>query len=471
MTEHLDFHEQIERSLADNIERKLRQERLPGLAIGVVLDQELVWSGGFGYADPAARRQPNADTISRVASITKTLTATAILQLRDEGLLSLDDPLAQHLPEFANAQPRAGSIPGVTIRRLLTHRSGLTTESPLPSWADLNFPSREAILAALPDTEVVIPQDSAFKYSNLAFAFLGEVVSRAAARPFVDYMQAEILGPLGMTSTVFELNDDLRPRFAVGYSPSLFEDELHAAPYVPLNGMSACGQLHSTVSDLAKWISQQFRTNADRGTSQVLNGSTLEEMHRPQYLEPDWSAGYCLGWRAIRVGNEVFLGHGGGIHGFASQILFSKPHQVGVICLANIWPYSGILDIAQDVIATAVSVKRDLESPVDAKVEPVGKTPNAWKKLLGTYIAAPGIPATIEFRDGDLWLCASPLHAYSLHAPTAIDPTETENRFRVRSGRAIGESAVFRTGSDGLIAGFDLGGFRYDKLYCGSMTD
>src|SRR6185295_18528925 len=117
----------------------------------------------------------------------------------------------------------------------------------------------------------------------------------------------------------------------------------------------ACGQLHSSVEDLARWLSLQFRTgDIPRGGAQVLSGATIAESHRPQYLEPDWSVGYCLGWRANRVGDHVFHGHGGGIYGYASYVLFSKVHKLGVICLANVWPHPGLFGLASQLATTII---------------------------------------------------------------------------------------------------------------------
>ena len=116
--------------------------------------------------------------------MTKTFTATAIVQLRDAGKLALDDPLVQHIPEFSQVQVRAGTLEGVTLRRMLTHRAGLATESPIDGWGALRFPTRDEVLAVLPATEVVIQQDSAWKYSNLAYGLLGEVIRRAADQPY-----------------------------------------------------------------------------------------------------------------------------------------------------------------------------------------------------------------------------------------------------------------------------------------------
>lgn len=453
-------------ALIPDIERLAQEQlvtyRLPGLALGIIRDQELVWSSGFGAADLDTGRRPDAHTIARVASITKTFTTTAIMQLRDAGRLSLEEPLLRHLPEFAQVRARAGTIEGVTIRRLLTHRSGLVTESPTRSWGALAFPTREEILACLPQTEITIPQDSAWKYSNLGFALLGEVVCRLAGQPCIDYLRAHILTPLGLESTVFDLTAALRPRCFTGYNPSPYQDRPERAPYAHLNGLAAAGQLHSTVSDLAKWVSFQFRTDGgERRGAQVLNGQTLVEIQRPQYVEPDWSAGQCLGWRATRIGNHVYHNHGGGIHGFSTQVWFNVPHKTGVVALINMWPPHGGLELAQEVLEKVLAADEAVSPAL--KPPQLAPTPEALGCFIGHYCASPGIQVNIECRDGALRLAPHSGGAYSLHAPAVLEPTDKKEEWLVRGGRAAGETAVFRFGEEGRVLSYELGGFVFEK--------
>ena len=175
---------------------------------------------------------------------------------------------------------------------ILTEIDGLDSEHVLA------LPLKE-VLEALPRTEVVIPSDSAWKYSNLGFGLLGEVVSRLGRCSYDDYIRANILEPLDLESTSLDLTESMQQRAFCGYNLPAFQDRPETAPYAHLNGIAAAGQLHSTVADLARWVAFQFRGDGGaRQGSQVLDGRTLNEMHRPQYVEPDWSAGQCLGWRA-----------------------------------------------------------------------------------------------------------------------------------------------------------------------------
>ena len=176
-------------ALVDSVLPKIRQRihatltdhHVPGAAVAIVRDQELAWAEGFGLADIASKRAMTPETLFGVASISKTFTGAAIVQLRDEGKLSLDDPLAKFTPEFKAVTCHYGRIEDVTLRRLLTHLSGLVGESPTAHWRSANFPTMREILAGLSKSALVIEPHSAFKYSNLGFALLGEVVAVRAS--------------------------------------------------------------------------------------------------------------------------------------------------------------------------------------------------------------------------------------------------------------------------------------------------
>jgi CubicO group peptidase (beta-lactamase class C family) len=456
-------------------QRTLQRHRLPGIALGIVRDDELAWFGGFGRADLDEDAAPTADSLARVASVTKTFTATAIVQLRDEGKLNLDDPLVKHIPEFSAVQIRAGSLEAVTLRRMLTHRAGLATEAPLDGWGALRFPTRDEILAALPETEVVIPQDSAWKYSNLAYGLLGEVIQRLSGQSYEAYIQSHLFDPLAISSATFDLDDVAKvgasygdtalrqSRLMTGYNPTPYQDRPEPAAYAHLQGIAAAGQLHASVADLAKWVSFQFRTaDGPRAGAQVLDGSSLTEMHRPQYIEADWSAGQCLGWRATRVGERVYHNHGGGIHGFGTQVIFNIPRRTGAILFINMWPPHGGLNLAQEVLELILSA--DEARVVVGELSEFTSVPEAYRRLLGTYCAAPGIWVNIEWRAGALRLAPPEGKDYSLHAPAELVPTDNEREFRVCGGRGAGEKAVFRMDAESQMLSYELGAFEFRKL-------
>ena len=182
------------------IESRMAYRQQPGLSAGIVHDQELVWSKGFGWRDPENRSPATPQTLYRIASITKLFTATAVLQLRDEGRLQLDDPVAQHLSWF-KIKSRFEDAPAVTIRHLLTHTSGLPREAAFPYWTDFEFPTREQMIEALPGQEAAFPPDTQWKYSNLALALACYIVAAFSVEAYEAYIHRHILYPLGMKYT------------------------------------------------------------------------------------------------------------------------------------------------------------------------------------------------------------------------------------------------------------------------------
>ncbi|MDP6667436.1 MAG: serine hydrolase domain-containing protein, partial [Dehalococcoidia bacterium] len=165
----------LEPRIAGLASASMAQDRIPGLSVGIVRGDSLAAYHSYGTQQVGADLPPTPQTISRVASITKTFTATAVLQLRDLGQLELDDPLLVHLPDFTVASALRGTLEGVTLRRMMTHYSGLRTEHPLTDWDAPSFPTAAELLSNLAEIQIVIPQDSQWKYSNLAVGLLGQV--------------------------------------------------------------------------------------------------------------------------------------------------------------------------------------------------------------------------------------------------------------------------------------------------------
>jgi len=179
--------------IEQKIPELMLKHRVVGAACGIVLDQELVWSKGFGFADIASGRVPDEQTVFRCGSVTKTFTASALMQLCEEGKLSLDAPIVRYIPEFAAVKTPFGTVEDITLRRLTTHHAGLMCEAPLEHWTTLGFPTSEQLIAVLPQVEVVVAPDTEFKYSNLAYSLLGEVIARVSGMPYADHVRRHLL--------------------------------------------------------------------------------------------------------------------------------------------------------------------------------------------------------------------------------------------------------------------------------------
>ncbi len=164
---------------------------LPGIAIGVVYGEHLVWEKGFGFADVTKKIPMTPQTLFRLASITKLFTSTAIMQLRDAGKLQLNDPIEKYLPWF-KIKNRFPDEPPITIWHILTHTSGLPREAAFPYWTDHNFPTLEQIIERLPKQETIFPPETKWKYSNLAMALLGAIVESASGEKYDKYIQRTI---------------------------------------------------------------------------------------------------------------------------------------------------------------------------------------------------------------------------------------------------------------------------------------
>jgi len=161
-------------------------ERIAGISMSVIHDQELIWSQGFGYSDIESQNPATPRTIYSICSISKLFTSISMLQLRDQGLLRLDDPVKKHLSWFDIKQQYEHSPP-VTIEGLLTHSSGLPREADFPYWTDASFPTREQMIDHLSNQETLYPARNKFQYSNLGLSLAGEIVAKVSGKPYAEY--------------------------------------------------------------------------------------------------------------------------------------------------------------------------------------------------------------------------------------------------------------------------------------------
>lgn len=417
----------------------VHDNRLPGAAVGVVEGDALAWSAGIGFADIGALRPPDGNTLYRIASITKTFTATAVMRLRDEGRLRLDDPLGAYVPEV-------GHLRDVTIRRVLSHESGLQSEPPGTDWREVKYEGKvERNLERASEFDAVIPPNMQTKYSNLGFQLLGEVITRASGLPYVEFIQRRILDPLGMSNTAFEpLSAHMQPRRATGYAARFLSDELEHASIPPT--IYSEGGLWSCADDLARWISYQFTDDA-----------TLREMHKPRYITDDeWTQAWCIGWYALRRDRTVWIVHTGGLHGFSSAVCFLPKRRVGAIVLIN-----GVGDAATLALDLG-GVALETIDAIAPHIEAAPPLPERFRDLIGLYAGREaGVVLRLEWRDGKLTVVDPELPAWR----PVLAPTEERDVFVIEPGvRQSGELAVFRRTDDGRVSALFLAAGTYQRL-------
>lgn len=440
----------VEAELAEVVERL----GVPGISAAVVHDQSVVGAWGFGLADRAAGRAATPETVYRVASITKLFTATMLLQLRDAGMLHLDDPLEKHLPEVRflteDADPRS-----VTLRQISAHMAGIPRDLERDYFGDAPFPAADELIAEAAAQSLRIPPLTQFKYSNVGYALLGQALARVAGEPYEEYVTRHILMPLGMSSSGFEPTGTVAEHLAQGYTKRMGEDPV-PAPYTHVRGMAPTGQLQTSVLDMARFLALQFRDDA-AGEGQVLGAATLREMHTPVWMEPDWRGGRCIGWHALRVADRVTLGHGGGVHGFSTQVAIVPSARLGVAVFTNAILANG--DWGPE--KAAARILELLLDRVPAKApEAPQPAPVQWQAYVGVYDCPYWSRMEIRLVGRKLYLASQGGRPGN---ETALDHVEGHT-FRVASGSNVGEPVAFVLDDSGRVTGMETPGQHYWRL-------
>ena len=262
--------------LDEHYRAELEQQRATGAVVGIVLEGELVYTGSFGVRDVETHAPVDADTVFRIASLTKSFTASAVMKLRDEGKVMLDAPIATYLPQAVFLSEH-DAVP-ITTRHLLTMTSGLPYDD---QWGAVTFGYSDAELAALLRSGVTLahPPGETYAYSNLGYALLAAIVERVSGTPFREYVTKNLLLPLGMTSTVWDARDQAPTRQAVGYYRD--GDMLTQEPQPNDGVFAAAGGLHTSLNDYARYVAFQLAAYPARGEAETgpLRRSTLREMH------------------------------------------------------------------------------------------------------------------------------------------------------------------------------------------------
>lgn len=321
---------------------------IPGMVYGVVKDGKLAYVKGVGVQNITDKRAVTADSRFRIASMTKAFTALAILKLRDDGKLRLDDLAEAYVPEMKGWTYPTKDSPRIRIRDLLHHVGGLVTDDP---WGD-----RQQVLSQADFTKMIaagvpfsrIPQ-SQHEYSNYGYALLGRIVANASGLAYTDYVQRTILTPLGMTSSGYDVTKTPEALYARGYR---WENDAWAAEPEMIDGaFNAMGGLQVSANDYAKWVAFLLsawpaRDDADAGPvkratvremAQGLNFVTVaNRIGASGATVCKQAAAYAMGWRVAQDCDlGLTLAHGGGYPGYGSHVMLMPDHGVGVFALSN----------------------------------------------------------------------------------------------------------------------------------------
>lgn len=399
----------IQRALpaVDSIMRGFMQRsRVPGIAYGVIVDGRLLHVAAVGLRDVGQRAPVDTSSVFRIASMTKSFTALAILQLRDAGKLSLDDPAERYVPELKALRYPTSDAPRITIRHLLSHSAGFPEDNP---WGDQQLERTEAELSALIRSGIPFARAPGleYEYSNFGFAILGRIVVNVSGLSYPRYLQERILRPLGMTSTTMEAREVPASRLAHGYR--LRDGEWLEEPALPDGSFGSMGGMLTSSADLSRWVGLLLGAwpPRDGPESPVLKRSSLREMQLitrfsgatavartgGQGLQMT-AGGYAFGLRVSQncLFNHI-VAHSGGLPGFGSQMRWLPEYGVGIVALGNLTytSWGTPIDQAFEALAAAGALSPRVVQPAPvlaAMQEQVTRLVLQWEQPLADQIAA-----------------------------------------------------------------------------------
>ncbi len=331
--------EQLVAELEPLIEQAMIEGQIPSLTIALVEGDAILWTGAYGYSNLWARTPAVPSTVYLIGSTFKTMSTAALLQLRDAGSFSLDDPVRTYIDPLVIAGEDLKNP--VTFRHLLTHTSGLPVAfDGYPVWGDTSPPALEAYLAEALAVEA--GPLARVEYSNLAFALVGYLIEKQARMPYREYMQTHIFNALDMTGTAFSPTPEMLERLAIPYE--IDEESRRLVPATPLKAsVWPAGIVYGTVIDQAHWLIANLNDGVYKGRH-IVSKATLDEMMTRQYeafkgpvaeLWGSEEAGYGLAWWTDRRGDETYFAHSGSVPGYTAFLQGNRDRRIGVAILTN----------------------------------------------------------------------------------------------------------------------------------------
>jgi CubicO group peptidase (beta-lactamase class C family) len=301
-------------------------KEIPGVAVGIYVEDEIVFKKEYGYADLENKIKLNGQHLFRIASHSKLFTATAIMKLYHEDKLSIDDRISKYLPWFTSEKDK--NLQHIRIRHLLTHSSGMSRDGKTAHWRTYEFPELKAIKDQVNEGISFLERSEILKYSNFGYTILGQIIETVTGLNYHDYIQKEILDPLGMKNTVTDVNESNNSMHATGYKIKYPGKEREKFEHVPAKIMHSATGLSSTVDDLIKFYRAHFL-----GNDILFPDYIKREMQRIQFKSKmaDWG----LGFSVTSIGDMKIVGHGGGYPGFITRSGLIQDKKMIIVILTN----------------------------------------------------------------------------------------------------------------------------------------
>jgi len=364
------------------IKQEMSDADITGLSIALVDDKNIIWAQGFGYADKQANIKATPDTVYNVGSVSKVFTATAAMQLAEQGMLDIDRPLQKYLPEFS-IKSRFGDTNKITPRNLMTHHSGLPCNW-IQGMIERHPGPFTEVVTAVKDEYTAYPADYVFSYSNLGITLLGATVGKVAGTGYANYMDAHLLGPLGMTHSMFATS-----------TSSKSYDKGKEIEVMPMRDLPATG-LNSSVSDIAHFMQMVLAAGKYNGR-QILKPESLVEMFKVQNADVlmDFDSKVGLGWmlNAVDVSHSgTAASHAGHTLNFHTLMAVLPEHKLGVVVMSNSTAAQSVVGkVAAETLRLALEAKRGIAQPamVMTKVKsdlPAEGDTRAYEGYFDTFI-------------------------------------------------------------------------------------
>ena len=389
----------IAAALQSVILQEMEDKQLPAFSIALVDGDQIVWAQGFGYQDPEHKTPATAHTVYRVGSVSKLFADIGIMQMVEAGKINLDVPVNQYIPDFHPKNPFPEAI---TLRELMSHRSGLLREPPVGNYFDPTEPTLQATVRSMNSTDLVYAPGTHLKYSNAGIAVVGYTLQELNHERFPEYLKKAVLRPMGMNESSFAPEPELIRNSPKAYMWS-YDGVKFPAPTFEL-GLAPAGCMYSTVTDLAQFLRVLFNGGLSPKT-RVIKRETLEQMWVLQFAKPGQKKGYGLGFAVSELNGHRVIGHGGAIYGFATEVVGMPEDKLGVVTVTTMDAANAVTNaVARQALKWMLALRSGKPLTTSETTKPVPI--ELARKLAGRYGEGDDAVDLME-REGTLHMLAA----------------------------------------------------------------
>lgn len=372
---------------------------IPGLVVAVAKEGEIIFLEAHGYADLEKKQKMTTDHMFRIASHSKTFTATAIMQLQEQGKLRIDDFVVDYLPWLKKHRDKRFSK--ITIRQLLSHGAGVVRDGLNQDFWSLNapFPDEKRFKDEILKAKLVLENNTKMKYSNFGYSLLGVVIEAASGNTYNDYVTRNIIKPLRLGKTHPEISEKVMSRLVTGYSRVDHAKKRLPIEQIYTSAMAPATGFVSNAEDLCTYFTAQMV-----GSGELLNDESKKEMQRPHWRveNVDERSEYGLGFEIDYVGDRKLVGHGGGFPGHITKSIFDPKDKYVVVVLTNALR-SGASRIAFSIFRTIDYVHNNDEPIKKNLLKYAGRYEGLWYGVdivpLGQKLLSVGTDSWEPFQD------------------------------------------------------------------------